>query len=273
MRQGIWKYLSAAFNARPFGIFVPPNWIGMGVFALLGTFVNPGFLLLGAGLEALYLFGLATSDGFRRAIDGAELAAVRRETDRKLQSQLSKLPSAEQKRFNRLQVRCQEIIRNDGDSPEIEEIASGLERLLWLYLKMLRTAKQIEGVIIQDYEMAPLSQRIREYEEKLNGTLPPDLHTSIEGQLNTLRERLKSQTEARQRLEHVRSELLRIEDEVELVREKSALTENLAISAQVNAIATSLNTTNDWVKEQQDIFGSLTDELSDHHRPKLILER
>ena len=29
MKQGLWTYVKAAFNARPIGMFVPPNWIGL----------------------------------------------------------------------------------------------------------------------------------------------------------------------------------------------------------------------------------------------------
>jgi len=40
--HGFFDYVRAAFNARPFGMFVPPNWIGLGAFALHGA-ANPGF--------------------------------------------------------------------------------------------------------------------------------------------------------------------------------------------------------------------------------------
>ena len=35
-------------------LVVAPNWIGLGAFALLGA-INPGFWVLGAGLELGYL--------------------------------------------------------------------------------------------------------------------------------------------------------------------------------------------------------------------------
>ena len=35
--RGFFDYVGAAFNARPFGMFVPPNWIGLGAFGLLGA--------------------------------------------------------------------------------------------------------------------------------------------------------------------------------------------------------------------------------------------
>ena len=53
------SYLWAAFNARPFGMPVPPNWFGVAAFGLLGAFVHPGFWLIGAGVEGLYLWALS----------------------------------------------------------------------------------------------------------------------------------------------------------------------------------------------------------------------
>ena len=49
MKPGFGDYVREAFNARPIGMFVPPNWIGLGLFGLLGI-INPGFWLIGAGL-------------------------------------------------------------------------------------------------------------------------------------------------------------------------------------------------------------------------------
>ena len=33
MKPTFWDYVHAAFNARPAGMFIPPNWIGLGVDA------------------------------------------------------------------------------------------------------------------------------------------------------------------------------------------------------------------------------------------------
>ena len=59
-KPGFMQYLTAAFNARPFGMFVAPNWMGLAAFGLLGI-INPGFWVLGAGLEIGYLLALATN--------------------------------------------------------------------------------------------------------------------------------------------------------------------------------------------------------------------
>jgi hypothetical protein len=56
---------AAAFNARPWGMFLPPNWVAVAVIALLGL-VHPGFWILGLGLELAYLLGLQTTENFNR---------------------------------------------------------------------------------------------------------------------------------------------------------------------------------------------------------------
>ena len=63
------SYIAAAFNARPFGMPIPPNWFGVAAFALLGALVNPGFWLIGAGLEGLYLWALSRNERFRATVD------------------------------------------------------------------------------------------------------------------------------------------------------------------------------------------------------------
>ena len=54
----IWHYIKAAFNAKPIGMFLPPNWLGLGLIFLLGL-MEPGLWLLGLGLELTYLYALS----------------------------------------------------------------------------------------------------------------------------------------------------------------------------------------------------------------------
>ena len=74
MKPGFSDYIREAFNARPIGMFVPPNWIGIGAFALLGL-VNPGFWVMGAGLELAYLGILSTNPRFQRYVDADRRSA------------------------------------------------------------------------------------------------------------------------------------------------------------------------------------------------------
>ena len=64
-------YFWTAFNARLLGMPVPPNWLGLAGVGVLGL-VNPGFWLLGVGLEAGYLLACVTSARFRAVVDARE---------------------------------------------------------------------------------------------------------------------------------------------------------------------------------------------------------
>ena len=66
------RYLWAAFNARPLGMPLPPNWFGLGALGLLGAFISPGFWVLGVGLELAYLALLARNARFRRTVDAQQ---------------------------------------------------------------------------------------------------------------------------------------------------------------------------------------------------------
>ena len=63
-KPGFFRFVSAAFNARPFGMFVPPNWIALAATGLLGL-AEPGFWAIGAGLELGYLLLLANNERFQ----------------------------------------------------------------------------------------------------------------------------------------------------------------------------------------------------------------
>lgn len=71
---GLKDYFLSAFNAKPAGMFISPNWIGLSSIALLGILLNPGFLLLGAGLECAYLISLINNSRFRKYVQGIGLS-------------------------------------------------------------------------------------------------------------------------------------------------------------------------------------------------------
>ena len=73
MKPDLWDYIKTAFNARPMGMFIPPNWVGLGVLAFLGT-LNPGFWIMGAGLELGYLLLLSTNPRFQRVVAGLRIS-------------------------------------------------------------------------------------------------------------------------------------------------------------------------------------------------------
>ena len=108
--MGLWRYIKAAFNARPIGMFVPPNWIGLAGVGLAGWAFGPealpGVLLVGAGLELAYLFGLSTSKRFQRVVDGAAKVEERKDWQKKLAEIVEQLDPDDRERYFNLQRRC-----------------------------------------------------------------------------------------------------------------------------------------------------------------------
>ncbi len=277
MKQGLWTYVKAAFNARPIGMFVPPNWIalaGVGIAgAALGPALLPGVLLVGAGLELAYLFGLSTSKRFQRVVDGSAKLEERQEWQKKLQDVVAQLDPDDRERYFNLQRRCHTIIeqqRQNGDTPELETQGEGLGKLLWIYLRLLRTRQSLLRIIRESIDLdrgrgEPLDQRMKRLDTEVqNVSLGDDLRKSLEGQLEILQQRMEKRRETRDKLAFLDAELIRIEEQVELLREQAVMsTTPAAVSERIDHIAATLGDTQQWVRDQQRIMGAVDDMLQD----------
>ena len=85
VNPGAWDYIRKAFNARPMGMFVPPNWIGLGSFAILGL-LDPGFWVIGLGVELAYLWILGTNKRFQRLVDASQKMQTRQQWQTRIDS-------------------------------------------------------------------------------------------------------------------------------------------------------------------------------------------
>jgi hypothetical protein len=271
MKLGILDYVRAAFSARPIGMLIPPNWIGLGVFGLLGL-VNPGFLVLGAGLEMAYLYLLAMNPRFQRFVGGAQLFEVRKHWQEKIQGLVSQLNPEDQQRYRGLERRCQTILEQQqtGDAPlELKTQGEGLGRLLWIYLRLLLTRQSIAKVLREstagESDRASVEARIKALEAKVkDAALGEELRKSLSGQIEILQMRLEKQKEARDKLAFLEAELTRIQEQAELIREQAVLSTNPEVVSQhIDQIAATLGGTTQWIHEQQQIYGTVEDLLTE----------
>src|SRR3954469_12423985 len=104
--MGFFNYVKAAFSARPWGMWVPPNWVGLAAFGLLGI-EEPGLWIVGAGLELGYLITLASNGRFQRLVDGAATLATKQTSQQQVAGLLGQLSPADQARYRQLEKRCQ----------------------------------------------------------------------------------------------------------------------------------------------------------------------
>ena len=261
-------YVRAAFGAKPIGMLIPPNWIGLGVFGLLGL-LNPGFWIIGAALELGYLGALATHPRFQRLIAAERQYEVQRQWQSRLDGIVTQLEPEDQRRYRLLAKRCQTILeqqfRGAEVSPGLDAQGEGLGRLAWIYLRLLWTRRSIERILREagGDEGARLEERLANLQEKLkDDKIGEDLRKSLTGQAEILQQRVAKRREARDKLAFLESELTRIEEQVELIREQAVLAADPeTVSQRIDQITTTLGGTTQWIQEQQKIYGAVEDLL------------
>ena len=270
MKPRFWDYVKAAFSARPIGMFIPPNWVGLGLLGLLG-FLNAGFWVLGAGLELGYLYLLSTHPRFKRYVAATRFAEIRRAWEVKVQGLTGQLDSEALRKYRALERRCQEVLDQQHPS-EMEtnssiqaQVAEGLGRLLWIFLRLLLARQALDRLLSDAIESEKdgegLSDRMAELEEKLkNAELGEDLRKSLAGQLDILKQRLERHQEADAKMHYLDAELERIQEQVELIREQTFLpTDPQTVSDRIDQITATLGGTTQFVREQQKMFGKVED--------------
>ena len=271
MKLGFWRYLKAAFNARPFGMLIPPNWIGIAVFGLLGL-MNPGFWVIGAGLELGYLGALVTNGRFQRAIAARHSAASEESWSGKIEELAGKLTEADQRRYVALLARCRAILEQQGFTGEtrpagLESQSTSLSRLAWLYLRLLLMRQAIDKVLVDETDPSNrrLEQRIADLRKRLSDeTINDDLRRSLTSQLDLVEQRKAQRTEGGEKLAFLEAELTRIYEQVELIREQAVLsTDPELLSQRIDEIASTLGGTSQWIRDQQQVYGVLQDLVAD----------
>jgi hypothetical protein len=267
------RYLWAAFNARPLGMPLAPNWFGLAAFGLLGAFVSPGFWVLGAGLELAYLALLARSARFRRTVDARQVPPVD-PAGQRYEASLALLDAAQRQRQQQVETRAREVLQLLSRSPLMASHASSLEQLVWLNLRLL-VAGQALSVVADTaaQDSAELQQQEEQIDLRLaSAELNDELRRSLEQQKQVIDARQAAHAEGLRRKEHVDAELQRIEQQIALIREQTLLaTDEEQIGVALNALTSSFNEASRWLNSQRDLLGVL--ELNEHQAlPRYVLQ-
>jgi hypothetical protein len=270
-KPGFFDYVSAAFNARPLGMFVAPNWIGLGAFGLLGV-MDPGFWVLGAGLELGYLLVLATNSRFQRLVNALPKGTATADWNQRIQALLGRLDVNDRRIYDLLAQRCRSIIElqlhgtSAATTPGgLEAQADSLGRLSWMFLRLLVARRTIRHVIGDSGDGTELRKRVATLEkQQREGELSDELRRSLGGQIEILNQRLQQRTDAERKLAFITAELERIQQQVELIREQAALTTDPELLSQrIDEITATLGTTGQWIRDQQKVYGAMEDLLTE----------
>lgn len=263
---GFWDYVKAAFYRKvPLPLLgrMPVNLMAVGVFGVLGL-ANPGFWLLGLAAELGYLGGVAGSGRFQKLIQGERLLGAQRGWELELAHAVTRLTAESQDRYKRLLEQCRAILgiadRLEGGSlGNLRDMRSqNLNQLLVIFLRLLASQEVISGNL-NNLGRGELERNVAQIEKALEQAKGnPPLTRSLEGTLAIQRKRLENFQRAQSNLQLIEAELLRIEQQVELLREEAAVSGSPdLLSQKLDAVTTTMGETTRWMDEHREILGSL----------------
>ena len=281
---GVQDYLREAFLFRWNLLLL----VGGAAAAALTPLAGVLLPLVAAG-ELTYLAGLVSMPRFRAAIDAKQHArhAVGdaageppQVAPASLVDLLSGLPVEARRRFERLHARCTEMrtiaagVRGSSSQrpAAAEEMRTpGLDRLLWLFLRLLvsRTALDRFLQTMNEQEITARLPDLRKNLEAAQAGGDERIVRSLQDSLAMVELRLDNFARAKKNAEFVSIELDRIEGKIQTLAEMAVNRQDPDfLSSQVDSAAESMRQTEKAVSELQHLTG-LADQLEE---PPAIME-
>jgi len=277
---GLTRYLGEAFLYR-WNLLL---FFGGSAAALLSGTSDWLLPLIGAG-EITYLAGLTSIPRFRAAIDAKVHGEAKRppQTDavpvQTLGSLLAGLTPDMRARFQQLHARCREMrgiaagVRGaaTGDASADSMSTPGLDRLLWLFLRLLVSKTALDRFLrtMNEPEMAAKTDELRKSLEAAQKGTDDRVTKSLQDSLAMAELRLDNFNRAKKNAEFVSIELDRIEGKIQALAEMAVNRQDPDfLSGQADAAAESMRQTEKAVSELQHLTG-LGEQLEE---PPPILE-
>lgn len=281
--MSFWKYLKSAFLNR-WNLLVAGGALGFASLSPIPDVLIP----MVAAAELLYVGLLSSHPRFQAAVEAQEHKAAQGQssegTDAALKRILQSLPQRSLQRFEALQGRCVELrqialeLRDPGREASpvpLESLQlSGLDRLLWIFLRLLFTQHSLERFLAStsedqiEREIARLEERIRKIGESGSESTQGKIKKALEDNIETLRVRLQNIGKARDNNELVKVEIDRLENKIHSLGELAINRhEPEFIAAQVDQVASSMTQTEQTMSELQFATGLA---LGDEAVPELV---
>ena len=267
--SGLFAYLREAFLFR-WNLLL---FFGSGAAAALTPAPEVLLPLVAAG-ELVYLASLVSIPRFRAAVDAKGWAqrpsAVKvppLPKELPIAGMLQALPPAMGKRFERLHARCREMraiaagVRGatGGESPSAESMGtSGLDRLLWLFLRLLLSKHALDRFLstTNEQEITEGLAQLRTSLERARADGDERVVRSLQDSVAMAELRLDNHSRAEKNAQFVSIELDRIENKIQALAEMTVNRQDPDfLSSQVDSAAESMRQTEKAVSELQHLTG------------------
>jgi hypothetical protein len=238
---------------------------GMG-FAVLSGHPDVAIPLVLAA-EAAYLGFIGGHPAFQRYVDAQEHKTARAQADAEAVERLKQsLPPAQLRRFEALRDRClalrqiAEQLRDPAGGVSLRSLdelqLSDLDRLLWIYLRMLYTQHMLERFFEStsadqiSAEVRRLEDRIHRLEKEPESANRTRIGQSLQANLDTCRSRLSNLAKARENHELLQAEIENLETKIQSITEMAInRSDAAAITGQVEQITQGLMRTEQTIND------------------------
>lgn len=188
-----------------------------------------------------------------------------------MEAMVRRLTDTDQARYVAFVSRCRTILdqfaQQDPTGSTAKVQSENLSKLIWVYLRLLLARRAMSRVLKEPTlgETQEIEHRLAEVRARLaDPAMGEDLRKSLSSQAEILEQRVAQRREGREKLDFLEAEILRIQEQVELLREQAALsTDADGLSARLDEITGSLGGASQWISDQQKLYGSLDDLLDE----------
>ena len=270
--MGLYRYIKAAFRNR---------WNLLGLAAGIGFSFASGSPEIGLPLvvaaETAWLGLVGTHPAFQKHVDVTEHEARRKAmagtADERMRKILKTVPRGAEKRFRELKAQCEELRSitqqyqsahaGQSNEPEFAELRlDGLDRLLWLFLRLLYTEHSLNR-FFETTTIDSIEREIHQLEQRLSREKGRDqtsqrerIAATIEDNLKTCRERQANFEQARDSYELVKAEQQRLENKIRSLAEMGISKGDPGmLSSQVDSVAGSIAETEKTLSGLQFVTG------------------
>jgi len=253
------NYVREAFHSQY-------NWIAMGgaaAFALIsGTFLP---IILGAGLEMIYLAVVPQSSRFRRLIRSLKFREEQRKHQERLDEMLRNLPAEMQSRYVHAAQVCGAIRGNFGQLSStsqifLQQIDTRLQGLLNGYARLLLAAAQ-QQQYLKSTEQDGIKREIASLEKTLNSE-PAKVQDINKKRIEILSKRLEKFDKISDNRKVVDAQCAAVEDVLMLVRDQSVtMRDPQEVSDRLDSLVHDVEQTEQTVQQVEAIFSDLSPDL------------
>jgi len=256
----------------------------MMIFFVLSALValNPAPLLIGTGLEILYLLFVPETEFFKRYVDKKKFNRRAEQAEQEREQRVRNLPHSQRRRYRKIDSLIERTKDNLEESSEGlgDRMNDKLDRLRERYLWMMELVNDYAGYL-SSLQSGDIQHEISEVEDRLQEA-SGEVQSALNERLNVLQKRFDRLDQVRQHHQIVKTQVQTVEDILRLIYESSMTMQNpQGISKQIDDLLFEVESTEEAVMELDNVgneekelaeFDQKLEQAQQHEQEKQVVQ-